>query len=69
MKNLDLNAYGVVEMSNAEMRETEGGLGGFARLVNEIGAWIRENCTVEAFTAHLGWPPSAGWTMTCDCKK
>jgi len=25
MNKLDLNAYGVSEMSNAEMRETEGG--------------------------------------------
>jgi hypothetical protein len=25
MKKLDLNAYGVVEMSNAEMREIDGG--------------------------------------------
>ncbi|MDR0332325.1 MAG: hypothetical protein LBI15_02575 [Dysgonamonadaceae bacterium] len=33
MKNLDLNAYGVVEMNDAEMREVEGGWG-------RVGAYI-----------------------------
>jgi hypothetical protein len=44
MKKLDLNAYGVVEMSNAEMRETDGGglfylifgLGMLYYLLNEV---------------------------------
>jgi len=37
MNKLDLNAYGVEEMSNAEMRETEGGIGAVLLMIGIIG--------------------------------
>jgi hypothetical protein len=44
MKNLDLNAYGVVEMNHQEMVETDGGLGFLVVLAVVAVAAVCSSC-------------------------
>ena len=67
-KLLDLNAYGVEEMSVAEMHEIEGGvligLFGVTRAIGNAAVWVWENCVI-AFNASIGFPPSATICISC----
>jgi hypothetical protein len=54
MKKLDLNAYGVVEMSNAEMRKTDGGFLITAAIIIG-GALLLSSCKARYSTTPPEW--------------
>ena len=65
-KLLDLNAYGVEEMSVAEMQKTDGGFLTLWNLYNifRLGVIIWENCDIY-LRASIGTSPGANICISC----
>ncbi|GHS92219.1 hypothetical protein FACS1894203_4360 [Bacteroidia bacterium] len=66
MKNLDLNAYGVVEMSQQEMVDTEGGLFLAGLIVCAVIALCATSCVNSPVTIQVGSKNSSQQSTEAD---